>query len=112
MKFNLKNIANKIGDAASVTWKFFLGKKRLIAIGCGLISQIIPEYTTIGGGADWIKDNIDYVTIGFEIAAGLFGTTAIVEHGIEAYNNKLPSGLTDRQNSEGQNGQPDRNSGT
>lgn len=94
MKFNLKNIANKIGDTANATWKFLLGKKRLIAIGCGLISQLIPQHTAIGGGADWIQNNLEFVTLGFEIAAGLFGTTAIIEHGIEAYKDKLPSGLS------------------
>ena len=103
MKFNLKNIANKIGDAASVTWKFLSGKKRLIAIGCGLLSQIIPEHTAIGGGADWLTKNIEYLTLGLEVTAGLFGTTAVIEHGVKQYKNKLPSGLSNGQNSEGQN---------
>ena len=103
MKFNLKNIANKIGDAASATWKFLSGKKRLIAIGCGLISQLIPEHTAIGGGADWLQNNLEYVALGLEVTAGLFGTTAIIEHGVKTYKDKLPSGLSEfRNNTEGE----------
>jgi len=94
MKFTLKNIASKIGNTANKAWRFLSGKKRLIAIGCGLISQIIPEHTAIGGGADWIRNNLDYINIGLEVTAGLFGTTAIIEHGIKTYKEKkLPSGL-------------------
>lgn len=98
MKFDLKNIAHKIGDAANATWKWLSGKKRLIAIGCGLVSQLIPEHTAIGGGADWIQNNLEYITLGFEVAAGMFGTTALIEHGVKKYKDKLPSGLSEGKN--------------
>lgn len=99
MKNILQKISHAVGSGAGAAWKYLSGKKRLIAIACGLISQIIPQHTAVGQSATWLQNNLDYITIGLEITSGLFGATALVEHGAVKIKNgyeadTLPGGLT------------------
>lgn len=93
----IKNIGHTIGSAANASWQYLSGKKRIIAIACGLLAQVIPHNTIVGAGASWISNNLDIIQTGLQVTSGLFGTTALVEHGITAVKN-LPSGLnTDKE---------------
>lgn len=89
----IKNIGSKIGTAANASWQFLSGKKRLIAIGCGLLAQVIPRNTIVGAGASWISNNLDVISTGLQVAAGMFGTTALIEHGVNAIQT-MPSGIS------------------
>jgi hypothetical protein len=95
----MKNILNKIRGGITKAWQWSVGKKRWLSMGCGLLSQLLPEHTLIARVAGWTGGNLDYITIGLEVAAGLFGATAVVEHsagalkeGYEA--DTLPKGIT------------------
>lgn len=95
----MKKIFTAIGTGVKKTWQFFTGKKRLIAIACGLVSQVIPKHTAVGQTANWLQNNLDYVNIGLEVIAGLFGATALFEHGTKSVKkgyeaDKLPSLIT------------------
>ncbi len=83
-----------IGDV----WEWFKGKKRLIAIGAGLLAQVVPKHTAMGQGADFLSHNLDNIQIGLDVVAGLFGITAVTEHAYDKYKNI--KGLRKNDNSE------------
>lgn len=61
--------------------------------------MIIPAHTVVGQSASWLQNNLDYVNIGLEVSAGLFGGLALAEHGAKNLKkkygaDKLPSLIT------------------
>jgi len=93
---DIKKVANTIGVGITSAWKFFQGKKRWIAMGAGLLARAIPSHTAVGQGASWLSDNLEYVSIGLDVTAGLFGTAAVAE----VLKDKLPSGLSKKKEGE------------
>jgi hypothetical protein len=97
----LSNVGNKSKEIFSDAWEFLKGKKRFIAIGAGLLARLIPKHTAVGAGADFISNNLENISIGFDCIAGLFGITAVAEKGIDKY--KDIKGLRKNDNIESTN---------
>lgn len=75
-----KSIWQKLGDAATATWKFLDGSKRRIALLSGLVMHIAKPYT------------VAYTVA--EACFYLFGSADVLQSSSQQVKKRLPSGLS------------------
>ena len=83
MKTLVSVFIRKIASGFEYARDILKGKKREIAIVAQVIARLTKPHTVAGHTADFLTQNLDYISLGFDAVSGLFGFSHFAEKAMD-----------------------------